>query len=322
MDQIHDSTSSPVLTIHQNTNHVTKRVANVIMGMRGDVFEDYVYQTVAGKDNNKTLTDLNARIDPQMYTVLLDVLRVDYNVSKTVISGNATDEDEVYQEDTETWLIMPYYNCKTTDLFKPVELLITVKQKSRWLSNLLGMDIELLALDSYNLYLRPPHPSVDSHSQRFRLEDLLDRIRKKRFCLYKNESSNSRQGTPAVNFRKKVFQKCYCLVKDGWTMDDSMLGDLSYIINTWGTLTSQHNSVRERSNFPEIRRDRMLQNNRCSVCHDVFNDDDIVVNLACNHTFHYKCQPDANQGTGIFAWIVKSEKDSCPLCRDLIWKSL
>ena len=64
------------------------------------------------------------------------------------------------------------------------------------------------------------------------------------------------------------------------------------------------------SEYPkEICIDTLTKNN-CSICLDEFTDEQILM-TNCEHIYHYKCIKD---------WKTKSNKFTCPLCRDNINK--
>jgi len=64
------------------------------------------------------------------------------------------------------------------------------------------------------------------------------------------------------------------------------------------------------SEYPkEICIDTLTKNN-CSICLDEFTDEQILM-TNCEHVYHYKCIKD---------WKTKSNKFTCPLCRDNINK--
>jgi hypothetical protein len=56
--------------------------------------------------------------------------------------------------------------------------------------------------------------------------------------------------------------------------------------------------------------------NECAICQEDFLPDDIVVNTACNHNFHWFCRCGGTGGkSGLYTWVHCEGQTSCPSCR-------
>lgn len=101
-------------------------------------------------------------------------------------------------------------------------------------------------------------------------------------------------------------------------MDDWMLGRRVWVVSSWARLASARQPVVGVN--PKTH-------DQCAICHERFEDPDLIINLPCNHNFHVACHrapvtpsamPPPPTG-GLSAWL-RSGKASCPCCRASLFK--
>lgn len=283
------------------TRTTVKRIANAITMLKGDLYGDYVHRMVGGWNMYAPVTKLQCRMDIHTYKDLLNLLHLDYQVTCKV--------------HCRKWLVEPTPDAPAAQTFHPILLSIHVLWKECWRGRPIELDCEMLVRDQYNIYLRSF--LSECLPQRFRLEYYMERSQERRFCLYDTRERFKGSHEEAYYAYAKALRKAYEKVQEGWTMDDAMLGDASFVISSWGTLLKQLDAIRTRCRNAGQRKWQLLQNSTCSLCQEAFKPEDRVVNLPCNHTYHYYCQEASTEG-GVHAWIVKRGKCTCPMCRHVL----
>lgn len=297
----------------KKTGQMMSYVSNIITSMRGDIMGDYVYCSIRGENAGLEggVRKLKARIDPWLFVMTLNILRSMFDV-RCIMHGRK-------------WIIMPYWDCEREDRFESFEIVFDIMPKDRWRCQTMLFDIDKLVFDSFNLYIRAP--SVELHPSRNRLEYHLQRAVKKEFCLAEIRDHRMTPEQMYYHFTEAL-KKSYKRVKQGWHMDDSQLGYTSFVVARWSKLVHAFASIRKRC-CQEAKYEQAVGHGTCSLCHESFEQDAIVVNLACNHTFHYMCCTQQSQDTssnpvttsctgGIHTWLLEKGNNSCPLCRESI----
>lgn len=95
------------------------------------------------------------------------------------------------------------------------------------------------------------------------------------------------------------------LTNRGWTMDDLNHAKSTWVVGKWeGFIAGKH-----RKTFTREQYNKLIESNTCSLCHEKFQGTDIVFNSACNHVFHWRCNPN----NGLCCWA--KEHTTCPYCR-------
>ena len=157
--------------------------------------------------------------------------------------------------------------------------------------------------------------------------------------------------TELVNNLLRTIERAYTLVKNkGWVMDDMIRGRKSWIVAKWSMLKKKPDLVRtkifrtvdgitegaakhmlSKSLYAHVcnQPDAPTRSDTCAICQEGFLSDDIIVNLSCNHNFHWVCNssPPTTVGEstscggrvgvdGLCTWI--SSNRSCPYCRENI----
>jgi hypothetical protein len=103
------------------------------------------------------------------------------------------------------------------------------------------------------------------------------------------------------------------MVLEGWVMDDIYCKKSTWVTNRWDMFESNPSCIRTCYTPAEIH--SMQNQDQCSLCHEKFHSESIVVNTSCNHNFHWKCSNDDNNTSGLFTWFHLQEKFICPYCR-------
>lgn len=91
------------------------------------------------------------------------------------------------------------------------------------------------------------------------------------------------------------------LLESGWMMDAST----GWVLARWGNLTTRSAAAHVRP-APGIP----LADAVCPICHDRFDNSDIVASLECSHNIHAVCMGKG----GMCAWLAAGHT-TCPCCR-------
>lgn len=292
-----------------NKRDVIKRVSNIIVGMQGDVYGDTLYNVFIPFHMKLDIKKLTARISAAMVSTLLHTLRTFYNV-QTIAQGR-------------TWMIMPIHfvgsslqdgKSAAQVSFEPFELELCMQSRGHWKIAPVCFDIEHLAMDAAQVYIRPCLRQEVLQPQSNRIEYLMERIQTKRFSLCDPRCYPT---VPQTIYAHTVrcFERAYKMVQDGWIMDDSTLGNRTFVIGAWSMFTNWYPIIRGHADHS---RESIVTNNaECPLCHEPYLNTDIVINLPCNHTFHCMCQARRKEG-GLFAWVIHQGKETCPVCRECL----
>lgn len=284
---------------------VIKRVTNILMSLHGDVYGDVVYNMYSTIKHD--IHKVCARMNPHMIASCIDVLRTFYDV-QTLLHGRK-------------WMIMPLREpgymgdgsiTNPVD-FVPFELHLNGMFRDRWKISPVPFDVDQLAMDTSHVYIRPCFRVEAIYPRSNRMEYLVNRVQNRRFtlCDPRAYQLNEQQ----MYFHTiKCYRKSYKAVSRGWIMDDAYLGDRTFVVSRWGLLRTWYDIIRGAAS--PHRKTTALHNCECPLCHEPYKQDDIVINLGCNHTFHCMCHPDKTESGGLFAWLMDQGKDTCPLCRE------
>jgi hypothetical protein len=274
---------------HQNTMIVCNDLVTYVKAFNGDVYGSFVRDWKVLGEILKTLT-IQARLDPSYISVFLNLLSFKYRVMIT------KSEDFLNNNIVVTCLKISPLNTNTFN-FLQVTMEIVYIPKSRFHLQRCDFDVNLLSENSTSMYIYKYDIPGTIHICD-KIGYVKERICKHVFCLL-NKTSMVLENPLSVN---KLVESAHKMISNGWIMDDHLLSDDSWILSTWVNLMLQ-----------KSRKRRILQNGcECSLCQEDFEDNDIVLNTCCNHTFHWKCRN--NQG-GIKKWVEEHENISCPICR-------
>ena len=105
-----------------------------------------------------------------------------------------------------------------------------------------------------------------------------------------------------------IIDKAVQMTHRGWTQDDNLHKFPTWCVGHWDTLIQgKHKKKQTREQLANL-----ITCNNCSLCHEQFKPKDIILNTACNHSYHWKC--GNNSTNGLYHW-VKLQNTNCPLCR-------
>ena len=265
-------------------------VVCILKAFGADLFGEYIRDTFfESSSKNTSQFSLSCRIDDQILMHLMNVLSIWFHIEMKSMSGCKVNMGLVPLEEER--------NDTSIDLH------LVRMPYTKWHEIPVDFDVNMLVSNSQAVFVRPStvftHPST--------IESLRNRIAKKRFALVT---------VPCFPIRNALglLQKSHEMVSNGWTMDDAYTRRSSWVINKWSVFKNSISSVRKSFNARE--RKATLEQSQCCLCHDVFEDDDIVMNTSCNHNFHWRCCPDDQHNmSGISSWFNLKQEFICPYCR-------
>lgn len=154
-----------------------------------------------------------------------------------------------------------------------------------WRNRGCDFDVDTLAMDANSMYLLRDAAQISIVSDK--LVHVIDRICSRRFCLLPN-------GVHAEGALFNQVARAYDMVRSmGWTMDDREMGRGTWIVASWGELVRTRDAwMKDEGPIVTCKGGgdvHMSCNDFCTLCHESFAPDDVVVNLSCRHTFHCCC---------------------------------
>jgi hypothetical protein len=288
------------------------RVAALALSMRCDLYGEYLYTSAVGMQplpaaaaqQGGSAVKLCCRIQPEHVCLFLEVLNTLYKIVPI----------QDWCAKKRVFYVSPKLGAAPAaldgPLFHPFELNLCIMNQRMWkIEKPPIFDVDTLAQDSHSVYVR-----VGSHQMPHvtnRVTHVMNRIRSKTFCLFDVQPSWNLIPVQWALHTRQALKEAYKKVREGWIMDDAMLGSKAWVMNRWDVMRMAYNRVRTSGNG---LLDLMQLHNTCSLCHEAFQESDIVIQLGCKHLFHYHCDA-AHQAGGIHAWYVDQGKNSCPMCR-------
>jgi hypothetical protein len=278
------------------------------------------------------------RIAPEQVMQFLSVLRIDYDLVR--MDNNSAGTYMVKQKRT------------VDDCSILLELQITVLPRREWFLNSTDFDVDMVAMDSFRLYVRPSaqtrlNPPTDDV-----LGHLMQRLRDRKFCLT--------DGGRTIEQNQRAMRRAYNMVSfGGWSMDDRVLGRNGWVMTRWSDC-ERHLRASDKAGsgggYSSSNRRRLFgglstesSKVMCPLCHEPFSAADVVVHLCCGHAFHFKCGSSSSTSTlmqqsasstgndvvvtcddnracgdsrgeegGLSAWLNTAGGNTCPYCRNVI----
>jgi hypothetical protein len=261
-------------------------IATLVKAFEGDVYGSYIRKRM----RNEACTCLEARINPESYHAFCNVLSITHDIHSVVrnTSHNILTVKPVQTRDDTSnfwWVIVLMLETNMTFALRHVDF-----------------DVNSLVQTCMSTFVRPVVTLYGiPYFDKFDL--VSNRIKEKRFAILFQPSTFQETATNMI--------EAVDMVKDGWKMDDIYARKSSWIINTWKSMVDLEDVVRCFSSSEE--RIKTIEHNVCSLCHENFKDDDVVVNTCCNHNFHWKCDPMKLEG--ILYWFQLKQDFTCPFCR-------
>lgn len=269
------------------------KVVAITKAFDGDVFGGYIRDwRICSKTS---FNDIDVRIEPMYYKCYLKVLSMDFVIKQKSKNCNYASFDLCFKTKE-----------KTTST---ISLDVVTVARMFWLQYPIDFDINGLAENNTSMYVRGN--AFDN------IVDPLNHI-KERICQQAMSLVCCKEDD-----RDKInkVERAIKFIKGGWFMDDNVLGRRCWVVAFWKNIRTQPRRIRLYDKDNDIK--LMTEHSLCSCCHELFQDNDIVVNTPCNHNFHWICKtldhsecPDS----GLKCWLWKHNKNSCPACREKIFE--
>jgi len=307
---------------HERSRAMKALIDDILLHIKafdGDVFGGVVrdYKTMG----TVYVRDINCRIDNIMLQVFLQTLNVYYNVQEICLDVGGyfvgfAKRVKVSRKDIAEDDSILYSSNYPTSVF--VYLDIVLMSRNEWMRLPCDFDVNLLAENSNSLFLRSHYVSLHKYTDR--LNFVTTRIKDNTFCLL--EDANMK--TPEQ--LNVIIDRAARMVMRGWVMDDTLLGDKSWVISTWSLLSNQLRMVRKK--YDKAKYDKMVSMKECAICNEEIKKCDIVINTRCNHVFHWQDYPVNNRNNsnneslhsckGLKEWVRRGNI-TCPVCRQLMF---
>jgi hypothetical protein len=195
-------------------------------------------------------------------------------------------------------------------------------------------DWNMITLSRDRLSIRRPFPKSLKYTGDV-MTAVIARIINSKFCIMPltvelhdedEDAADTTHNSKVAKLDANAMRKATCLVENGWKMDDWLDGSNGWVVSRWIDLLGTRNFTQPPS---------LKTHSSCPLCYERFAEDDIVVNLPCNHNFHVNCHPNrctppdvlpstssrGNQSatsqtttSGLCAWLSNGHV-TCPCCR-------
>jgi hypothetical protein len=289
-------------TIQSTNNAINEFINSIILTIKafdGDIYGSAIRDFKLLESNN--ISNINCRLDTIYLTVFNQTLYLMYEVRElpSIING--------FVPFSKRYQLSPKSRMNNqTDINFYITLDVANITRYEWQRLPCDLDVNLLAENRISRFIRSEYHIMNRYIDKF--QHVCDRIKQKQFCLL--DSGNNRVPETV----RKLIDKVSLMILDGWTMDDSIHGDYSWIVASWITLLVRPGACRTRYSKEKI--DRMLQHNECMLCNEQFQHCDIIINTRCNHNFHWGTfhVGGSSRCKGLVEW-VKRDKLTCPCCR-------
>lgn len=272
-------------------------ITKTIFALGGDLHGDSLFMELCGCPSKNVSLSISCpsliecRLESMCVPMLVNLLRTVIQPfgSKTCVSSTSVNQNQicvlVSSKDSSDALLI---------------IRVTPAKRLTWSQDCSFFDIELLAMSSYSIYTRMDYPEL--HNIPCKIGWLLSRVIKKNFCVLDLDHDNNNPKQIAA-----LMCRAMKMVSDGWLMDDALNGRKSWVVSQFKDISSV------RINQSPIDSELCVSQTECAICKDDFEDDDMVVNLRCNHTFHVRCKEGCCGG--MESWLIEHEKGTCPMCR-------
>ena len=259
--------------------HHSERLVKLIKAFHGDVFgeslamllvskkqETSAHTTTSHDERWNNNSKLRCRVSPEHIRLFLAVLRIDYMV---------------HQNESQTcscYVVRPKHPQQPQQQqFGVIELHIVVMNRRDWYLSFAELDVDMIANDMHRLYVRTGAPARLANLPEAVCDPLtyiIGRLQHKQFALLDSGRT--------IGNNLRIMDRAYRLVQEeGWTMDDTIIGCRGWLVCRFFEVHTHRPWVRANGDT-------------CSLCLEIFKDEDIVVNLCCGHTFHYLCPPSTS----------------------------
>jgi hypothetical protein len=254
----------------------------------GDLFGSTVRDIKIGNQPILKLKDIDIRIDFIYHIPFLKSLNLKYIVE------NILPNKEYNGITIHTYKIFP----KITGLqFAPILIDLVLMTNKIFRISFLDFDVNLLTENDTGMYLRNVPYSMKYLSDK--INYVKNRILHKTFSFIQIDRS--------VLDLAVIIEKAFAMTINNWTMDDHLHNTPTWTIGKWsGYVTGCH-----KKKYSKEKYNKMIACTECSLCQEKFKPNDIVLNTACNHNFHWMCSATG----GLCMWVKNYQKICCPCCR-------
>ncbi len=275
-------------------------LVRIVKAFNGDIYGGVVRDFRINK--NADISNINCRIDSLHVPIFVQTMNVIFNVSELpcfVIASIIL---------VRRMVLTPKSVYSLTDNNpSSVTLEIACMPMSELSKMPCDMDVNLLVENSSSRYLRCDYDILRKYVDK--IHHITDRIEQKKFCMLDCSECITFDTT------RQFIEKASGMINQGWTMDDDIWGEKTWIINKWITFQMRAKDI--RTTYTKHKLERMVAQEECMLCNETFQANDVVMNTRCNHNFHWGVARSTD-GTircrGLVEW-VKRDKDSCPCCR-------
>lgn len=260
------------------TDHIKRNVLTDICkhvyAFEGEIYGSFIRDF---RIINQDVIKMHIRINPWCVIPFINILSIKYRIipDETCVNNPCYDV---------------YYNstlCTTLDI-----LAIKVFDFRCTPCN---FDCNLLAENGNGLFIWRCYPALRTIVDKFSF--ILERINQRKFCLlHRGPCDTNHKVADVVNY-------AYNMTKNGWNMDDVIIGRLSWLICKWQDMPPVRTCCKE-----------------CAICQEEFQSGDVVLNTLCNHNFHWFCRNNTSDKTiGLFNWVNCEQQVTCPSCRSIMF---
>jgi len=306
-NSIYDSNNE----MEKNTIECLLDIVKYIKAFYGDIYGNFIYNwRILNNIQNECI---NFRIDSHTLSIFLNIISMHYNIIEIETSFN------------EPMLYNTYKLEHKTKKINPINIKALVLNKKTFRCFPPDFDIDLISEDNSSIYIRCIVPLtrflIDSISH------IKNRIIERRFCtLHRIHSIKISRDIG------KTVDDAITLVKKGWIMDDNLLGNNAWIVAIWGDYIKNPQKYRTKGVwYDNFVKNREKEKNHtiddfCSICHEKFKSNDIILSTSCCHNFHWQCtnddNVDNNNGSninGLKNWVIGHNRLCCPYCRSIMF---
>ena len=168
-------------------------------------------------------------------------------------------------------------------------------------------DWSMLTLSRDRLSIRRPYPKSLKYTGDI-MATVITRVINSRFCIMPREiCADVTDTTQVAKLDAETMNKAVRLIENGWKMDDWLDGSNGWVLSRWIDIPGAR-----MDDSPSVS---LKNHSTCPLCMRLFAENDIVVNLPCNHNFHVNCHPNQpSSKSGLYAWLSNGHL-TCPCCR-------
>lgn len=257
-------------------------IINLIKTFDGDIWGNYML----GDKSLKNMGNISCRIDKNLVHIFLRFIYQKYVVIDRDVKINEKDSRNLYLLN----------NSHKFSELKHFILDIKCVNRDELSEIMPDFDINGISENNECQWIRNKMPLLDHSGDKYNF--IKNRIIEKKFCVLS-------RGNIVKNIENAII-----LIKKGYTMDDYLLKNETWIVAHWFLFVTQTQIIRTAiySNYCNF-----IKNDECYICLTKFQPHDIIINLRCYHNFHWKCCNFTNGG--LCEWLKIEIKNNCPYCR-------